>query len=78
MPKSKAEESALKILEGVRILQELDSRISLIGLDKGVYIGPGPEPTSDKMTPEIQESLRKLGFGWSEEQESWEFYTGHG
>lgn len=75
MPKSIAEERVLKIHKGIQLLQEVKPNISLTGLDKGVFIGPGPEP--ERVSPETQKTLEDLGFTWSSEQESWEFYTGH-
>ena len=76
-PGSPAEESAHKILQGIRIIQKNNPKVSLIGLDKGVYVGP--LHTSDEgLTDAEVNQLKELGWSWSEEQESWEFYTGHG
>jgi len=78
-PGSPAEEIALKILQGIRIIQKHKPKVTLIGLDKGVYVGPLESPDTDLSftTAEINQ-LKELGWCWSEEQESWEFYTGHG
>jgi hypothetical protein len=74
MFKSPAEEHATKILQGVQLLQEIDPKITLCALDKAVFCGPG----LGKITPEVRKKLKALGWTWSEEQDSWEFYTGHG
>lgn len=78
-PKSPAEESARKIMQGVLIIQDRHPKVSLIGLDKGVYVGPCEDPKRDLSYSTAQlDQLKDLGWCWSEEQESWEFYTGHG
>lgn len=77
--KSPAEGSANKILQGIRIIQDYHPKVSLIGLDKGVFVGPCENPETDLSytTAQLKE-LKELGWSWNEEQESWEFYTGHG
>jgi hypothetical protein len=76
---SPAEESARKILQGILILQANYPKVSLIGLDKGVYVGPCDDPKRDwAYQPAQLDELKQLGWSWCEEQESWEFYTGHG
>jgi hypothetical protein len=78
-PASPAEKRAQAILCGVRIIQKHNKKVSLIGLDKGVYVGPLESPERDlSFTTDDVKQLKKLGWCWSEEQESWEFYTGHG
>ena len=75
--KSPAEESANKILQGVRVIQKNNPKVSLIGLDKGVFVGP--LSTADEgLTDDEVNQLEQLGWSWNQEQESWEFYTGHG
>jgi hypothetical protein len=77
--KSPAEESANKILQGIKIIQDRHPKVSLTGLDKGVFVGCCENPESDlSYTTEQLTKLKELGWSWSEEQESWEFYTGHG
>lgn len=78
-PGSPAEERARKIMQGVLIIQKHNKKVSLIGLDKGVYVGPLESAETDLSftTAEINK-LKELGWYWSEEQNSWEFYTGHG
>ena len=73
---SKAEEQADKILQAVRILQKHPG-ISLCALDKNLLIGPGPRPETLLRLDELSR-LKALGWTWSEEQDAWEFYTGHG
>lgn len=78
-PDSPAEKSARAILCGVNIIQKHNKKVTLIALDKGVYVGPMQSPEEDLSftTAEIKQ-LKKLGWCWSEEQSAWEYYTGHG
>lgn len=78
-PGSPAEKRARKILQGILIIQKHNLKVTLIGLDKGVYVGPLDSPERDlSFTTEEVNQLKELGWYWSDEQESWEFYTGHG
>lgn len=73
---SPAEASAISILEGVRIIQALNPRASLIGLDKCVCCN-GPDPKSPKLDAKTQQKLLNLGWQWDAEQGAWSYYTGH-
>jgi hypothetical protein len=56
-------------MQGILIIQKHNKKISLIGLDKGVYVGPLESPERDLSF--TTDEIKKL-------EESWEFYTGHG
>lgn len=76
---SPAEESALKVLQGIWIIQGHHPKVRLIGLNKGIFVGPCDDPGSDPSYTIAQlKQLEELGWSWSREQEAWEFYTGHG
>jgi len=77
--KSPAERRADRILQGVQIIQKHTPKASLIGLDKGVFVGPAKDPKDDlSYTTQEMDQLKSLGWTWNSEQESWEYYTGHG
>jgi len=77
MASSPAEASAIKVLEGVRVLQEHNPKATLVGLDKCILCdGPGPE--SSELGVEALQKLLDLGWEWDSEQSAWSFYTGHG
>jgi hypothetical protein len=75
---SPAEEQATKILAGIKIIQKYYAKVSLIGLDKGVFVGPCYGPKDAPYLDADVKELQSLGWSWSQEQGAWEFYTGHG
>ena len=65
--------------QGIQVIQELYPEATLVGLDKGVFIGPCEDPVRNPFFSTAQlKQLADLGFEYNREQESWEFYTGHG
>lgn len=75
---SPAQKQLQQIAGGVEIISRKDPEASLVALDKNLCCsGPiGPNP-ADLSEAELM-ALEGFGWEWNDEQDTWEFYTGHG
>ena len=70
---TEAQKQAIAILSGVNLRAPYRKEASLVSLDGAVYCD-----APKTLAPGHEKELQQLGWYWSAQFGSWEFYTGHG